>query len=184
MNERLLQIMEYYNYSPSIFADEIGVIRSSISHIISGRNKPGVELIQKVLARFEDVSADWLLSGRGEMLKLKTSPEDIKQKFTQVNIPDIQGIRYEQLSLDDFTGDAQEKGKQPGTSANHSERERPAERISKAVSAMPPLKQNTEAPEPVPTAPPATEAAKPGSGSIKRITVYFDDNTFQDFFAS
>jgi len=59
--------MQYYNLTPSLFADEIGVNRPGISHIISGRNKPGVELIQKVLKRFPEVSTDWLLMGNGSM---------------------------------------------------------------------------------------------------------------------
>jgi transcriptional regulator with XRE-family HTH domain len=69
MNERLIKLMEYLEYTPSVFADEIGVIRSSISHIMSGRNKPGVELLQRVLKRFPEVSAEWLLAGIGPMFK-------------------------------------------------------------------------------------------------------------------
>jgi transcriptional regulator with XRE-family HTH domain len=67
MNDRFIKLMQYYNLTPSLFADEIGVNRPGISHIISGRNKPGVELIQKVLKRFPEVSTDWLLMGNGSM---------------------------------------------------------------------------------------------------------------------
>jgi hypothetical protein len=61
--------MDVLEYTPSVFADEVGVIRSSISHIMSGRNKPGVELLQKVLKRFPEVSAEWLLAGLGPMFR-------------------------------------------------------------------------------------------------------------------
>src|SRR5688572_6243878 len=69
MNERLIKLMEILEYTPSVFADEVGVIRSSISHIMSGRNKPGVELLQRVLKRFPEVSAEWLMAGIGPMFK-------------------------------------------------------------------------------------------------------------------
>ncbi len=68
MNERLIKLMQYFELSPSLFADEIGVKRPAISHIISGRNKPGVDLLQKVLKRFPEVSTDWLLMGTGSMV--------------------------------------------------------------------------------------------------------------------
>ncbi|MGZ8505930.1 MAG: helix-turn-helix domain-containing protein [Bacteroidia bacterium] len=66
--------MQHFNLSPSLFADEIGVNRPAISHIISGRNKPGVDLIQKVLKRFPEVSTDWLLMGTGSMLPVNVNP--------------------------------------------------------------------------------------------------------------
>lgn len=55
--------MKLNNLSASAFADKIEVQRSSISHILSGRNKPSLEFIQKVLAAFPKVSSDWLLTG-------------------------------------------------------------------------------------------------------------------------
>ena len=61
--------MEVNNYTPSLFADEIGVQRSSISHILSERNKPSLELVQKLLTRFRDLNSDWLLFGIGKMTK-------------------------------------------------------------------------------------------------------------------
>jgi len=55
--------MKLNNLSASAFADEIGVQRSSISHILSERNKPSLELLQKVLVRYPKISADWLITG-------------------------------------------------------------------------------------------------------------------------
>lgn len=79
MIDRLRKIMEVNNYTPSLFADEIGVQRSSISHILSERNKPSLELVQKLLTRFRDLNSEWLLFGIGKMTKdnkvLTSSPE-------------------------------------------------------------------------------------------------------------
>ncbi|PKP45036.1 MAG: transcriptional regulator [Bacteroidetes bacterium HGW-Bacteroidetes-12] len=61
--ERLVFIMKLNNLSASAFADKINVQRSSISHILSGRNKPSLELIQKVLIAFPKVNSEWLLTG-------------------------------------------------------------------------------------------------------------------------
>ncbi len=54
---------------PATFADEIGVARAVISHILSERNKASLEVVQKILARFSEISPEWLLLGQGEMLK-------------------------------------------------------------------------------------------------------------------
>ena len=61
--DRFKYLMKLNNLTASSFADEIGVQRSSMSHILSGRNKPSLEFIQKVLIRFPKVSADWLIAG-------------------------------------------------------------------------------------------------------------------------
>jgi transcriptional regulator with XRE-family HTH domain len=69
MLDRILAILNYLKMSPSRFAEEIGVQRSSISHLVSGRNKPSLEFIQKLLVRFPEIDPGWLVSGQGEMLK-------------------------------------------------------------------------------------------------------------------
>jgi len=70
MIDRILLILKSKNLSASKFADEIGVQRSGISHIFSGRNNPSLELIQKILKRYPDVNPDWLIAGNGVMSKL------------------------------------------------------------------------------------------------------------------
>jgi transcriptional regulator with XRE-family HTH domain len=69
LKERIEKILAEYQLSPSRFADDIGIQRSGVSHILSGRNKPSLELIQKILARYPDISSDWLVQGNGPMKK-------------------------------------------------------------------------------------------------------------------
>ena len=69
MKDRIVKIIELEEISSSKFADEIGVQRSSISHILSGRNKPSLDFINKILSRYRNINADWLLTGRGEIHK-------------------------------------------------------------------------------------------------------------------
>lgn len=69
MTDRITLLIKAKNLSAAQFADEIGVQRSSISHLMSGRNKPSLDLIQKTLQRFPEVSTEWLLFGKGEMVR-------------------------------------------------------------------------------------------------------------------
>ncbi len=62
---RLQKVIDFYGESASSFAEKIGVQRSSISHILSGRNKPSLDFVLKVLSSFPDVELYWLLNGKG-----------------------------------------------------------------------------------------------------------------------
>ena len=62
---RLKKILKNHQLTASLFADKIGVQRSSISHILSGRNKPSLDFILKVTKAFSDVDIYWLLNGKG-----------------------------------------------------------------------------------------------------------------------
>ncbi len=64
-SKRLKQLFEYYDLSASSFADKIDVGRASISHILSGRNKPSLDFVMKVVSTFEEVELYWLLNGKG-----------------------------------------------------------------------------------------------------------------------
>ncbi len=72
--KRLQQVIEYYGESASSFAEKIGVQRSSISHILSGRNKPSLEFVLKILSAFPEVELYWLLKGKGIFPKMKQTP--------------------------------------------------------------------------------------------------------------
>ncbi len=65
MQNRVKQVIESKAFTSSRFADHIGVPRATISHILSGRNKPSLEVVQKILDAFPDISAEWLVKGKG-----------------------------------------------------------------------------------------------------------------------
>ena len=69
MNRRFQTILDLENLSPAQLADRLGVQRSGISHILSGRNKPSFELLQRVVQSFPEISAEWLITGNGKPLK-------------------------------------------------------------------------------------------------------------------
>ncbi|NKI32215.1 helix-turn-helix domain-containing protein [Croceivirga thetidis] len=65
MLERLKTVMSYYSLTPSILADSIGVPRSSISHLLTGRNKPSLDFVLKLIKTYPEINLYWLLNGKG-----------------------------------------------------------------------------------------------------------------------
>ncbi len=71
--KNLEKIMEYYHINASVLADKIGIQRSGLSHILSGRNKPSLEFILKIINEFPDVDFYWLTLGEGSFPKSTTT---------------------------------------------------------------------------------------------------------------
>ena len=71
---RLNKILDFYDLSAASFADQIEVGRSSISHILSGRNKPSLDFVMKVVKNFPEVELYWLLNGKGKFPSDSESP--------------------------------------------------------------------------------------------------------------
>lgn len=79
LNNRIQKIIQYSMLTASEFADEIGVQRSNISHIISGRNKPSLDFIIKIKDRFPEIQWEWIIEGKGEMTKSTLSPTSLQE---------------------------------------------------------------------------------------------------------
>ena len=69
MKDRLLKIIKQYNLTSTRFADVLGVQRSGISHILSGRNQPSYDFIVKLMKQYPDINPDWLIMGNGTMFR-------------------------------------------------------------------------------------------------------------------
>tara|TARA_B100000902_G_C26725515_1_gene628772 strand:- start:264 stop:563 length:300 start_codon:yes stop_codon:yes gene_type:complete len=67
MKERLKKWMNEVGLKSSVLADIIGVNRATISHILSGRNKPSIDFFQKLLSTYPDLNSNWLITGIGYM---------------------------------------------------------------------------------------------------------------------
>lgn len=88
-SKRLEKVIEFYGESASSFSEKIGVQRSSISHILSGRNKPSLDFIMKVLSVYPEVELYWLLNGKGNFPSApgsKTTENDQNKSITSVSI--------------------------------------------------------------------------------------------------
>jgi transcriptional regulator with XRE-family HTH domain len=77
---RLKKVMEHYQLSPSAFADRIQVQRSSISHLLSGRNKPSLDFVLKVIKEFDEIELYWLLNGKGQFPTQTSTPIQVKNE--------------------------------------------------------------------------------------------------------
>lgn len=67
--ERIEEIMRKEEMSAAVFANEIGIQGSTLSHILNGRNNPSLDVLKKILNRFRIVSSDWLILGIGSMYR-------------------------------------------------------------------------------------------------------------------
>ena len=79
MIQRLLEFMRIKNLTSSQLADAIGVQRSGISHFVSGRNKPSLEFVLKIIHHFPDVNPDWLLMGSGPIFRTTITEEPLRK---------------------------------------------------------------------------------------------------------
>ena len=90
--QRLQKVMDFYSETASSFAEKIGVQRSSISHILSGRNKPSLDFVMKVLYSYPEVELYWLMNGKGHFPnepKISESPNSniTEQPIAKPQIP-------------------------------------------------------------------------------------------------
>ena len=67
--KRIEILLEYYGLNAASFADKIGVQRSSLSHLLSGRNKPSLDFVLKIVEVFPEIDLYWILIGKGNFLK-------------------------------------------------------------------------------------------------------------------
>jgi transcriptional regulator with XRE-family HTH domain len=187
MINRILLILKTQNLSSSQFADEIGVQRSSISHILSGRNNPSLEFVCKILKRYPEINADWILFGKGSMYKGmndKSEVEDneIKKQKMQADLfsfndeeelPDLKPINTMNITDDTEYKNLNEE-KQTQLDNNISDyqnitEEKQVEKIDekieeKIIEEIKPLKKIKRDKE------------------IEKILVFYTDNTFKEYF--
>ena len=69
MREKLLDLMKNEGLKPSQLAELLEINPAGISHILAGRNKPGFDLLQKILRRFPRINPDWLLLDSDKMYR-------------------------------------------------------------------------------------------------------------------
>ena len=105
MKERIIQFLSENNLTSTKFADVIGVQRSSISHILSGRNKPSFDFIEKMLLAYPELNAQWLITGKGNMFSnqslLFSKDEDQSQNNLTPRESNIQNLIKEEPAIVD-----------------------------------------------------------------------------------
>lgn len=148
MQNRLQKLLDSEQLTPAKFAEILGVQRSAISHIITGRNNPSFDLISKIIQKFPALNSDWLITGKGNMYKTV-----------------IQG------SLFDFDTPKKDELPDKTTSA------KPAEQLLDTD-----VKTNIETSKNILDT--YVNCRTTSQRMVKRIVVFYTDNTFEEFIST
>ncbi len=99
--KRLQKILDYYSISATELSNQISFNRSTISHLISGRNKPSLDFVMKILQKFPEVELYWLLNGNGTFPTKNSSSDFISSSIqTEIKKPTPTKIeKKEELDL-------------------------------------------------------------------------------------
>ena len=80
---RIKKIISDNNLSNSEFAEKIGIPKSSVSHLLSERNNPSLDLIIKISEIFEDIYTDYLIFGYESNKEIPSEP--LNNLFDNIN---------------------------------------------------------------------------------------------------
>ena len=101
-SKRLQKILDFYGVTATSFSEKIAFNRSTISHLLSGRNKPSLEFVMKVLQTYPEVDLYWLLYGKGSFpTPLKKVNTQIKATSKQNTVPGVEAENsvFENMAL-------------------------------------------------------------------------------------
>jgi transcriptional regulator with XRE-family HTH domain len=101
-SKRLQKILDFYGVTATLFSEKIAFNRSTISHLLSGRNKPSLEFVMKVLQTYPEVDLYWLLYGKGSFpTPLNKVNTQIKATNKQNALPGVEAENsvFENMAL-------------------------------------------------------------------------------------
>ena len=169
LNSRVQKIINYSELSSSEFADEIGVQRSNISHVLSGRNKPSLDFLIKIKDRFPEIQWEWLIEGKGAMIfsenEAASTPSSYSLEESKINDdePIITGL---------FSIPSQEMDENTKQEEVKSEISEPIQ-YNNIVENTPEISENENILE--------TEAPSKKGNSIKKIVFFYENGKFEVF---
>jgi transcriptional regulator with XRE-family HTH domain len=100
INARILQLIDFLAIGRNQFAREIGISSSRMSNVATNRNKPDSEMLQLILNRYRNVSSDWLLLGKGEMIKEVIEENTLKEPEKPYGKEDCKGCKEKQKQIE------------------------------------------------------------------------------------
>lgn len=151
------------------FAEKIGVQPSNISHVLSGRNKPSLDLVHKILDRFKEVRTEWLVHGTGSMTKAYNLFEMEEEEIPTEKPAEVKNSQVK-------NGDSVEKQKIS-----------PPFELKEAVEdakeiEIETVKEETEGVEKMIRKSEKENPHKKHHKSIERIVVFYEDKTFKEYY--
>ncbi len=154
MREKLLQFMQSEGLKPGQLADMLGINPAGISHILSGRNKPGFDLLQKILRRFPRINPDWLLLDSGEMYRTSEDGHSVTASPASILTGLFENVVKEVPKVSDSSETPSLEGREST--------------LEKAVSKEP-------------VVPETGPEEKPRGRKVVRVVILYDDNTCESY---
>lgn len=179
INDRIVELIKFLELSPTAFADEIGIQRSGLSHIMKGRNKPSLDVVQKIVSRFPDINLAWLVNGIGSISSSTPSVINLRQKQAQTTPKEVENP-FKNTLFDTVAPQEPKTEKDPQPIKNSGfthedfvvteDQAHPA--AEKAVTTAPQQRFTSM----------QTDIPPIASGkSIDKILIFYTDNTFEEF---
>lgn len=172
--QRMQLLMDYYNISASAFADKLTVQRSSLSHLMSGRNKPSLDFVMRITEAYSEADLYWLLYGKGEFPKgsLQSQSSESGQSQSQfaenpTPAPELKTVAVTETSPEPDLFSSEESV--PESQQSQSQFTAPSTELPTAT-----VTENS------PATPLKTETATENS-EIERIVMFYKDGTFKDY---
>lgn len=173
LRERIQLLISTKGMTNAVFAERIGVQPSNISHVLSGRNKPSLDLVNKILKSFKEIRTDWLLNGTGPMTKEYSlfeddeNKEEIQEMSTEEPIAENAASETVQKPARQELEDSQidkkeEKRPQP---EEKEEVKKDFEETSKTIRKIENKNPHKKTPK-----------------SIERIVIFYEDKTFSEYY--
>lgn len=192
MVDRIKQIMEYKQLTPAVFAEQLEISRSNLTHLFSGRNQPSLALAKKILETYPDINTEWLIMGVGEMVNA-----DYKQEAAPLANAETPATAANPAELDLFSGMEETPDVQMETSELPTEKteaaaeSQPAESdaintsvISNASSEIPSRKRMTSKRANNSDGGPGKSQIfdSRGDKKVRKIVFFYADKTFEEFY--
>jgi hypothetical protein len=155
--ERIDKVMQQENMNSAVFAAAIGIQGSTLSHILNGRNNPSLSVLQSILNRFPNISPEWLIMGQGPM----------ERSSKQSQMPSLFPSEDETVSKSVTLEPVLDDKKAPLFST-----------IQQKITATSEIPVQVTPEQPRPAFIPVVETTQ---RSVRKIIVYYTDNTFQEF---
>lgn len=153
-SERIRKIMEVEGMTARQFSEEVGIQPGTVSNILNGRNKPSLEVMQKVLLRFRLINSNWLVLGTGSMYAQKSDSQQTLFDDIKPQLPEAEDVQ--QSDNDDM--------------AKITLRGNDIESIIKQTAGLMSKKH----------LPDLNSNAKTPDKKVKKVVIFFDDDTFQE----
>ena len=193
---RIKRVLDYSQLSTTAFADTIGISRSGLTHLLTGRNQPSLDVARKILAQFPEISTEWLIMGMGDMFRKDepSAPEESAPKETPSPVKEQPSENSKMMRQTDLFGEyeTQNEPEEDVPTPDHSNEEADNEEDNEVREGLVSQSVRSSAPAPVPTqatrvrvksTPASNKREKSVNNAperkLQKIVFFYDDHSFE-----